>query len=135
MEAKPFQFWHDNQSQFPATALLARDVLSIPATGAGVKRLFNIARDVCHYQRGRLKLETIEENTLFLYTSRFNLKNTEAKQLEKYFTLNEIKTLKKQTNYNLVDIEINVISDNEKKDTEMVPSNESIDLGAESDTE
>ncbi|CAP79491.1 Pc19g00750 [Penicillium rubens Wisconsin 54-1255] len=31
-------FWKDHQRQFPALANLARDVLSIPATGAGVER-------------------------------------------------------------------------------------------------
>lgn len=139
VEAEPLQFWHDNQSRFPATALLARDVLSIPATGAGVERLFNTARDVCHYRRGRLKSKTIEEIMLFLCASRFDLKDTEAKQLEKYFTLNEIETSKKQSNENLVNIEIDIISDNEEEEeeegTEMVPSNELIDLGAESNTE
>ncbi|CAG8425270.1 unnamed protein product [Penicillium salamii] len=33
-------------------ATLARDVLTIPATSAGVERLFNTARDICHYRRG-----------------------------------------------------------------------------------
>jgi hypothetical protein len=40
-------FWKDHQHEFPALAKLARDVLLIPATGAGVERLFNSARDVC----------------------------------------------------------------------------------------
>ncbi|KAI9035395.1 uncharacterized protein KD926_003670 [Aspergillus affinis] len=49
VEAKPLQFWRNNQSRFPAIALLARDALSIPATGIGVERLFNTARNVYHY--------------------------------------------------------------------------------------
>ena len=47
--APPLLFWKDNQHRFPALAALARDVLSVPATGAGVERLFNTARDICHY--------------------------------------------------------------------------------------
>ncbi|OKO90596.1 hypothetical protein PENSUB_13313 [Penicillium subrubescens] len=52
-------FWKENQTTFPALAKLARDVLSIPATGAGVERLFNTARDICHYRRGSLNATTI----------------------------------------------------------------------------
>lgn len=44
-------------------AALARDTLAIPATGAGVERLFNTARDICYYCRGRMKSTTIEELT------------------------------------------------------------------------
>lgn len=57
-DSEPLSFWKENQSRFPAIALLARDILSIPATGAGVERLFNTARDICHYRRGRMKSET-----------------------------------------------------------------------------
>ncbi|KAJ9482154.1 hypothetical protein VN97_g11287 [Penicillium thymicola] len=52
-DSELLSFWRDNQFRFPAIAALARDVLAIPATGAGVERLFNTARDVCHYRRMR----------------------------------------------------------------------------------
>ncbi|KAJ5931409.1 hypothetical protein N7516_005898 [Penicillium verrucosum] len=35
--------------------------MSILATSAGVKRLFNSTRDICHYRRGSLSLETIQQ--------------------------------------------------------------------------
>jgi hypothetical protein len=73
IDVEPLQFWKEHQARFPATASLARDILSSPATGAGVERLFNTARNICHYRRGRMKPETIEELMLFLYTSRFDL--------------------------------------------------------------
>ena len=38
---------------------MARDVLAVPATSVGVERLFNTARDACHYRRGSLKAETV----------------------------------------------------------------------------
>ncbi|KAI9034744.1 uncharacterized protein KD926_006131 [Aspergillus affinis] len=144
VEAEPFQFWRNNQSRFSAIALLARDALSIPATGTDVERLFNTARNVCYYRCSRLKSETIEKIMLFLYVSRFDLKDTEAKELKKYFTLNEIETSKEQSNENLKDVRVNLISDNEKEeeeeeeDTEIVTSksfNELIDFGTASDTE
>ncbi|KAJ5264979.1 hypothetical protein N7505_007772 [Penicillium chrysogenum] len=49
----PFTFWKEHRDRFPAIAALARNTLSFPATGAGVGRLFNTARDICHYRRGR----------------------------------------------------------------------------------
>ncbi|KAJ5661918.1 uncharacterized protein N7477_009534 [Penicillium maclennaniae] len=52
-------FWRDYQVEYPTLARVARDIFSIPATGAGVERLFNSARDICHYRRGRLNSITI----------------------------------------------------------------------------
>lgn len=116
IDTEPLQYWRDNQSRFPAIALLARDVLSIPATGAGVERLFNTARDICHYRRGRLKSETIEEIMLFLCATRFNLKDTEAKELEQFFSLAEIEAAKEQNNEYIEEVEIDLISDNEEEE-------------------
>ncbi|KAJ5472073.1 hypothetical protein N7539_008642 [Penicillium diatomitis] len=45
----PRMFWKEHQQEFPSLAALARDILFIPASGAGVERLFNCARDICHY--------------------------------------------------------------------------------------
>ncbi|KAL2695055.1 hypothetical protein AAEP93_004178 [Penicillium crustosum] len=55
----PYHFWRENTRNFPTLAGLAQDVFSIPATGAGVKRLFSTARDICHYRRGSLNESTI----------------------------------------------------------------------------
>ncbi|KAG0153447.1 hypothetical protein PDIDSM_2099 [Penicillium digitatum] len=51
VSVRPLTFWKEHQARFPAIAALARDTLSFPATGAGVERLFNTARDICHYRR------------------------------------------------------------------------------------
>ena len=48
-------------------------MLTILVIGAGVERLFNTARDICYYRRGRMKAETIEELMLFLCILRFDL--------------------------------------------------------------
>ena len=39
---------------------MARDVLAIPGSGAGVERLFNQGRDITHYRRARLDAKTIQ---------------------------------------------------------------------------
>ncbi|KAF7514639.1 hypothetical protein PCG10_005309, partial [Penicillium crustosum] len=67
-------FWKDHQREFPILTSIARDIMSIPATGAGVKRLFNSARDIYHYRRGSLNLETVRDIMLYIYTTRFDIK-------------------------------------------------------------
>lgn len=59
--------------QLPVLSSVARDILSIPATGAGVERLFNSARDICHYQRGQLNSATIQDIMMFRCKSRFEI--------------------------------------------------------------
>jgi hypothetical protein len=75
----PQVFWKDHQHEFPTLARVARDVFSIPATGAGVERLFNSARDVCHYRRGRLNSTTIQDLMMFTCLTQFEM---EEQQLE-----------------------------------------------------
>ncbi|KAI9036657.1 uncharacterized protein KD926_001611 [Aspergillus affinis] len=60
-------FWKDHQREFPILASIARDIMSILATGAGVERLFNFAQDVCYYCRGSLNLETVRDIMLYMY--------------------------------------------------------------------
>ncbi|KAG0156535.1 hypothetical protein PDIDSM_3716 [Penicillium digitatum] len=115
VDSEPLPFWRENHSRFPAIASLARDILTIPATGAGVERLFNTARDICHYRRGRMKAETIEELMLFLCTSRCDLELHEAKELERFFSLNEIEALREEKDDNLDDVEFEQISDTEEQ--------------------
>lgn len=70
---------------------------------------------------------------LYLYISRFNLKDIEAKQLEKYFTLDKIKASKEQNPENLDKIEFDSISDNkeDKVVTKIATYNMLIDLSVE----
>jgi hypothetical protein len=110
----PLAFWRENQGRFPAIAALARDVLSVPATGAGVERLFNTARDICHYRRGRMKSETIQELMMFLCTSRFDLEEKESQRLEKFFSREEIEAAKEEKDERLDEVEVEPISDTEE---------------------
>lgn len=62
---------------------LARDLLSVPATGAGVERLFNSARDICHYRRGSLHEGTIQDLMMYMCSEKFTLEGQQLICLEK----------------------------------------------------
>ncbi|RAQ55326.1 hypothetical protein AFGD_012605 [Aspergillus flavus] len=118
IDMEPLPFWRDNQTRFPAIASLARDILSVPATGAGVERLFNTARDLCHYRRGQMKSETVEELMMFLCTPRFDLEQQEMQYLQEYFTRDEIETRREERDEKLGHIELDEISETEEQDME-----------------
>lgn len=107
-------FWKDHQHQFPALANLARDVLSIPATGAGVERLFNSARDVCHYRRGSLKPSTIQDLMMFMCTSRFEIEEGRRALINEYLSHEEIQAKQEEKDTNPHHLE--PISDNDEGD-------------------
>jgi hypothetical protein len=93
-------------------ARLARDVLSIPASGAGVERLFNSARDVCHYRRGSLQPQTISDLMMYMCTSRFEIYEEQRVMLSEYLSAQEIQAAKEErTQQQLV---VDPISDNEE---------------------
>lgn len=68
---------------------IIRDILSIPASRAGVKRLFNCARDICYYRRRQLKLDTIMGLILHYFLSKFELKQTEIEIIKEYLLPSE----------------------------------------------
>ncbi|KAJ6001045.1 hypothetical protein N7481_001454 [Penicillium waksmanii] len=80
----PRLFWKEHEQEYPVLAALARDILSTPASGAGVERLFNCARDICHYRRGKLKPETIKELMLHFFSSKFDLQQSELDLIKEY---------------------------------------------------
>lgn len=96
-------------------AAIARDILATPASGAGVERLFNCARDVCHYRRGQLKPETIRSLMLHLFASKFELQQTELEMIKEYLSSGEVAILDQtwKPTPSLNDIE--PISDNEEE--------------------
>ena len=87
--AHPRVFWKEHQHEFPVLASLARDILAIPASGAGVERLFNCARDICHYRRGQLKPETIRDLMLQMCSSKFELEQAELDFTKEYLSAGE----------------------------------------------
>jgi hAT family C-terminal dimerisation region len=73
----PLACWKDLEVEFPALALMAKDILSIPASGFGVERLFDVGRDVCHhYRRHRLNGDTLQLVMLIKYFERIGISLT-----------------------------------------------------------
>lgn len=93
-------------------ARLARDVLSIPASGAGVERLFNSARDTCHYRRGSLQPQTISDLMMYMCTSRFEIHEEERIMLSEYLSTQEIQAAKEERTQQ--QITVDPISDDEE---------------------
>ena len=85
----PRTWWRDHQHEFPALASLERDFLSIPATGAGVERLFNSPYDICHCRRGSLNAKTIQDLMMFLYTSHFDPEEEQLAFIRQFFSKEE----------------------------------------------
>ncbi|OQD94157.1 hypothetical protein PENVUL_c153G05266, partial [Penicillium vulpinum] len=112
-ESDPLAFWRQNEQRFPAIAALAQDYLAMPASGAGVERLFNIARDICHYRRGYLKPSTIEELMLYLCASKFDLGIQESEEMKQYYSSNEMDILVEEKDQISDDFEVDEISDTE----------------------
>ncbi|KAG0156602.1 hypothetical protein PDIDSM_3783 [Penicillium digitatum] len=97
---------------------IARDILSIPASGAGVERLFNCARDICHYRRGQLKPSTIRGLMLHQFATNFDLRQEELEIIKEHLSQSEAALLD-QTRRSLPQLEVlEPISDNEEEDQE-----------------
>jgi len=110
----PRAFWKECQYEFPILASVARDILSIPATGAGVERLFNSARDICHYRRGSLKSTTIQELMMFMCTTKFDIEEKELAYIKQYMTKEEEEEAAEERNAQIPAEELtDLISDNE----------------------
>lgn len=54
-----------------------------------MERLFNYARDVRHYRRRHLKPETIRSLMLYLFASKFELRQTELEMIKEYLSSGE----------------------------------------------
>lgn len=93
---------------------MARDILSIPASGAGVERLFNCARDICHYRRGHLKPETIRELMLHLCSSKFDLEQSQLDLWKEYLSAGEAAMIDQARKPDLPLDGLEPISDNEE---------------------
>lgn len=117
-KGNPRLFWKEHEHEYPILAKIARDILSVPASGAGVERLFNCARDVCHYRRGQLKPDTIKGLMLHLFSSKFDLEQTELEMIKGYLSVGEVAMLD-QTRKSVPPLnEVEPISDNEDEGCE-----------------
>ena len=86
-------WWKINENRFPGLALMARDVLAAPISSVGVERVFNIARDIISYRRGRLNPGTIRKLIIskhYLQRQRKSLttqQSTEEDEIERELSL------------------------------------------------
>lgn len=69
----PLEMWKKIEPKYPTIANMAKDILSIPASGVGVERLFNTARDVCFYRGNHPNLSTIEMIMLLKWNEKLGL--------------------------------------------------------------
>ncbi|OQE11278.1 hypothetical protein PENFLA_c074G04571 [Penicillium flavigenum] len=121
----PCVFRKSSQYEFPVLASLARYVLSVPATGSGVERLFNTARDICHYRRGSLESKTIQDLMMYLCTSRFDIESEQHAFIEEYLTPRGIRLVKekKKTKRPSDDVFNLIIDTEEDSSAETPPTN------------
>src|SRR5437762_12202968 len=55
------EWWKESHSMYPKLSKMARDVLAVPATSAGIEREFSISGRVVTKQRNRLSPTTIRD--------------------------------------------------------------------------
>ncbi|KAJ5861936.1 HAT dimerization [Penicillium soppii] len=101
----------EHEHEFPVLTAVTRDILSIPTTGASVERLFNTARDACHYRRGSLNSTTIQDIMMFRCTSRFDVKTEEYKEV--LLSLEAVRAADEQSEAHLSLVDHISISDGE----------------------
>lgn len=118
---KPRVYWRENEDEFPILAAMARDILSMPASGAGVERLFNCARDICHYRRGHLKPRTIRDLMLHQFATTFDIEQKEIEVVKEYLSAGEAALLD-QARKPVIQLEtLEPISDREEEDEQPGP--------------
>lgn len=114
---------------------MARDILSIPASGAGVERLFNSARDICHYRRGHLKPDTIKDLMLHLFSSKFELEQSELEMVKEYLSAGEAAMLDQMRKPILSLDHLDPISDDEEEGCQQEMSEDDTEDDMEDDME
>ena len=58
-------YWRVRSIESPHLGLMARDIFAVPATGAGVERMFSKSGRVASWSRARLQATTIRETMLY----------------------------------------------------------------------
>jgi hAT family C-terminal dimerisation region len=115
VKSNPRVYWKEHEHEFPILAKMARDILSIPGSGAGVERLFNCARDICHYRRGQLKAETITDLMLHLCSSKFDLEQSQIDIWKEYLSASEAAMMDQVRKPNPLGSDFEPISDDEEE--------------------
>lgn len=70
--------WKKIEPKYPTVAKMAKDILSIPASGVGVEQLFDTARDVLDsYHRNYPNLTTIEMVVMLKWNEKLGLPSSD----------------------------------------------------------
>lgn len=89
-------FWKGREAKLLRLAVMARDILAILIASLSIERVFNIARDVCHFRRLALALDTIQAKMVKYYYNHKDSKEVERSQLSNLETeYSKITTLEK----------------------------------------
>jgi len=75
------EWWHRNSKEYPRLARMAQDILAVPCTGAGVERIFSIARRVAISSRASLDPSTIQDTMMF---KNHPMRHSQPLQFDKY---------------------------------------------------
>ena len=78
-------YWKTKSVSLPHLGLMARDIFAVPATGAGVERMFSKSGRVASWSRARLQAATIRETMLykdFLVRNRSPLNEEQERERE-----------------------------------------------------
>ncbi|CAG8889854.1 unnamed protein product [Penicillium egyptiacum] len=57
-----------HQHEWPVHTRLARDLFTVPATGAGTERLFTVTQEICHARGEYLDESTIQDLVMYAYS-------------------------------------------------------------------
>jgi hypothetical protein len=68
----PLRAWPALELSYPNLASMAKDILAVPASGVGVEREFNQARDLITYRRCRMKPDLIEDLMIIRHYAALN---------------------------------------------------------------
>ncbi|KAJ6170919.1 hypothetical protein N7485_007048 [Penicillium canescens] len=68
VNTSPCAYWKDHQHEWPVLTRLARDLLSIPATGAGTERLFTVAQKICYARGEYLDESAMQDLVMYAYS-------------------------------------------------------------------
>jgi len=60
-DADVLQWWREHAATYPCLAVMARDYLAIPATGAPVERVFSGGATLVQPRRGSLSEDSVRE--------------------------------------------------------------------------
>jgi hypothetical protein len=111
-------------------ASLARDILSIPATGAGVERLFNSVRDICHYRRGSLNATTIQGLMMFMCATRFDIEEKQLAFVRDFLTKEEQEKAAEEKNAQFTHDDLTKITGDDEEEDHLPSAEDKITVDA-----